>query len=651
MKGGGFMQASGLWLVLATGSSLALGAPQEPVGRAPSEAPAAPAQGVDRDRVHAGLEWVDPALIEALARPLNLQLQVAQMTAPYDAEGVPITDPEEYNKHLYGPDAPFREFVTERSEHFDFRGIRLPSGQFFVECLFHDEGYRAVGDLLKAQPDFDPQALLDLFNPRFLTSPSMVSGREATDYFERDGHGGGIVPLSNAGALGYLIWGLLYQEEYWAVEGRDRPAFIQNLLALGIESKQHALLVERALLAPLRIAEGEELAKHPGRGIAGPLELLRDKVGYTPAHEAFLVEDLRLAEALKEAERSSTEAADAWEADTPPVTPYLEQWTVHMLDKVREELYGSKAAKKLMRGATLMERQTYWKKLFKESRYDFARDLALAEIRAIVAGLDDHPLTPRIEELEALGMERTPEQEQELQELLNRRNSERYKLMETVSDELARSGVLSHYDLTLQTLLVDLDKALEGASELWKRNLVESAWGAMAMVGQPRTMETLLDHFAGGLELPGPAVSCMILNTAAYEYSGSRALLEEVLMTGTLAESRMAIVNSGWMTAKEHKQAFEDLIARAELTENQGFACASTFSALVESLDDQTDSAYRKQMLLKTMEGGKWVDPSAPGYWDITPEHQGLGFIKSQFSAKELAKLVKQGKVPSWLLD
>ena len=51
------------------------------------------------------------------------------------------------------------------------------------------------------------------------------------------------------------------------------------------------------------------------------------------------------------------------------------------------------------------------------------------------------------------------------------------------------------------------------------------------------------------------------------------------------------------------------------------------------------------------MEGGRWSDPSAPGYWDLQPDQPVLDFVKEILTAQEIAQLVKQGKVAPGLLD
>ena len=651
--GGGFTERRAVCLValgLALGAGGALGAPmtQGPGGVPPSEAPAAAAPLDAREQIYPGLEWLDRDVLLAIKAPLDLQLQVAQLTAPYDEDGKPITDPESYAKHLYSADAPFRLFVTERSELFDFGGFKLPNGQFFIECLLHDAGYRAAGDLLRTRPGFEAQALLELMEPRFLTSPSMVASRESVDYFERDGQAGGIVPLSNAGALGYLLWGLLYQTDYWADEVHDRDAFILNLLALGAESKLQAHLVERALLAPLRLPEGADLLKHPGRGIAGPFDILRAKVGYVPAHETLLMNDLALMQELEELDPSEFEIPVT---GTAPKTPYLEQWTVHMLDKVRIELYGVKAVDKLKHGATLTERTAFWKKLFEESRYEFARELALAELRAIVALQDQHPLTPRIDELEALGEARTPEQDAELVQLKERRRDEQVSLLRSICGQLASAGVAGSYDLALQTMLVDMPDALKGLGGVYEEALPEQAWSGFTTVEQPRILGTLIDSMSGAIELPESGKNTMILNSAIYKYPGSHDVLSDILTKGTLRESGTAFVNSDWMSEDEYQTGFDQLMSRAALPENKGLPCNATINNLIYSLNERTNPAYRKKMLLKTMEGGRWSDPNAPGYWDLQSDMPVLDFVKEILTAKEIAKLVAEGKVAPGLLD
>ena len=96
--GGGFTERRAVCLValgLALGAGGALGAPiaQGPGGEPPSEAPAAAAPLDAREQIYPGLEWLDRDVLLAIKAPLDLQLQVAQLTAPYDEDGKPITDP------------------------------------------------------------------------------------------------------------------------------------------------------------------------------------------------------------------------------------------------------------------------------------------------------------------------------------------------------------------------------------------------------------------------------------------------------------------------------------------------------------------------------------------------------------------------------
>ena len=92
-------------------------------------------------------------------------------------------------------------------------------------------------------------------------------------------------------------------------------------------------------------------------------------------------------------------------------------------------------------------------------------------------------------------------------------------------------------------------------------------------------------------------------------------------------------------------------MSRAALPENKGLPCNATINNLIYSLNERTNPAYRKKMLLKTMEGGRWSDPNAPGYWDLQSDMPVLDFVKEILTAKEIAKLVAEGKVAPGLLD
>lgn len=603
---------------------------------------AAPAEQAEREVVRADLEWVAPDVLDAMLVPLELQLEVARLTAPIDAEGNPITDEKAYFDHLYGPEAPFRTFVVERSEWIDFEGRKLPSGQFFIECLAHDAGYRAMRDLLAGRPELEPGELLDLLTPRFLGSRSMVAGPESTAYFDRDGQGGGIVPLSNAGALGYLLWGLLQQEEYWEPEERDRESFILALLSRGFESKLNSQLVERALMAPLRLPSAEDREDHPGRGIAGSLDALRGKVGYTRSHEIFLAQDLALMQDLVEASATST-PAEPLELRTS----YFEQWTAHMLDKVREELYGTTAADKMRRGPNTAERQAYWLKLFKEVRYDVARELALAEVRAIMANLDEHPATPRIEELEALGETLTEAEELELKQLLSQREEDQSSMLTTLCSQLGHAGAVSHYDLTLTTLLTDLPAALSGGGE----RFVGLAWNGMTLADQPRQLETLREHLAGLRELPDAGVESMILSSGMRNYPGTASVLGELVHGDSLRLASSAISSSDWMDDKAYEDGFGSILERSSDPTLTLYQRSQAFNGLVWSVMGRPKPEQKKAYLLRTMEGGRWIDPEAPGYFGASPDLGIKLVLKEVFSAKELASLVAEGKLLSSLFE
>ena len=106
--------------------------------------------------------------------------------------------------------------------------------------------------------------------------------------------------------------------------------------------------------------------------------------------------------------------------------------------------------------------------------------------------------------------------------------------------------------------------------------------------------------------------------------------------------THQTLVNSEWMSEDEYQTGFDQLMSRAALPENKGLHCNATINNLIYSLNERTNPAYRKKMLLKTMEGGRWSDPNAPGYWDLQSDMPVLDFVKEILTAKEIAKLVPE---------
>jgi hypothetical protein len=196
------------------------------------------------------------ALAEALRNVLGVQAQIIELSRP--PEGLDSEEEQKFQREVLKPGSAFLRFLEPLVMRIDFHEKRISSFAMLIECLMHAEGDRVAGELVVEVEDLSPDQLLALLQDDFFLAPPVWNSPLALEISSHQEEG--LLPLSNAGALGYLMWGLLRQEAFWAEEGHDREAFILAVLERGFDSPRAAEVASRILETPL-IGPRESLRK------------------------------------------------------------------------------------------------------------------------------------------------------------------------------------------------------------------------------------------------------------------------------------------------------------------------------------------------------------------------------------------------------
>lgn len=588
-----------------------------------------------RSAIDERLPGLSPALDAALLSILTAEAKIEELTRPIDKEGKPIDDPATYQEVVFGKGSPFMIYMQSALERFDLHEAKLPSIRFGADLVRFDAGYQAARALVRADPKMDPDSLIALFTSEFVQADPIWGTPESRKYHTSELQEGHPAPLGNAGALGYLTWGLLQDSTIWSSPENDREAFILELLVRGFDTSLLARTVSRALTPPMIPPRKGKAKTHPGRGIAGPMVAFRGKVGFTKIHEAQLEADLA---ALVEFEKQSEDGA------TRKKYGHLKTWLPEMLALVRFELYPADHALRMRHGATLLERRAYWQQLFRQHGFVEGRLQFLREIEAIMAGADAHPNTPRIDELLAMqaatGL--LPEEEAELARLIKERDADRDALILDVTGVMALYGTEDHYELLMQTLMTDLSAALGDMPAYHQEVFLDRGWSMLVTGNQPKTMQTLTDHLTGDAALPPYAVMYLVAGLTYHDYDGRDAVLTSLAEEGTPLNAAWAIQNSQWASDATLAVATDRLIEA--LAEPGGEVDDPILVAeMVSALKTRKNQAKAKAILMKTFDRGLWTNPegSFAGYCK-GPEKE---WVRSVLSDQEVAQLVKAGKL------
>jgi len=626
-------------LLLVSAAALLLWSPWVVAQEPPQESSI---DGVGQDSAAVAMERLPglrPEIDAALVSILTAEAKMDELTRPVDAEGKPITDPDVYQEAVFGEDSPFLVYLFDELKRFDLHGTALPSIRFGADLVRFDAGYQAAQALLGVDPDLKPDEVLALFTPEFVEADPIWGKPEAREYHTSELQVGQVAPLGNGGALGFLAWGLLQQSSYWSDPKNDREAFIFGLLVRGFDAPLLASAVWRALQPPMIPPIKEAAKSHPGRGIAGPLDDLRGKVGFTKVHEDRLEADLASLVELKKQPVDSS---------APKKYDYLEEWLPAMLNLVRFELYPADNALRMRHGATLLERRAYWQRLFQEYGFVEGRMRFLAEVEAIMAGADEHPNTKRIDELLALkgnaGL--TPDEEAELTRLMKERDSDRDKLINFVTGTMALFGANDHYELLLDTLSVDLPAAFGSMPAYHQEEFLNRGWEMLSTQAQPKTMQTLTDCLAGTTDLPIYAVGSLVDSIAIHDYSGREALLTSLAEEGSPRIAGRAIMNSKWASDATFAAATDRLIGfliEPGDESSDPLTPISIVSNLATGLQYRGNQAKAKAILMKTFEAGLWKDSESPFVRYCHRDNK--EWVRGMLSDEDVAKLVKEGKL------
>ena len=605
----------------------------------------------DRTAIAPSLAYGDVTLSSelhsALLEVLQVESEIERMTRTTKPSGELYTE-EQYNEKLFGQGAELGGHLTQQLPRFGY-GMQSPHITECLDSLRHDAGFRAMQALLRKNPTFRSHELIELFTSDFVSARPIWGSNEAIAYHQQQAEAGRLAPLCNGGALGYLAWGLLYASEYWKSEDHDREAFLVELIDRGFDSLLVARVVTRSLEQPLLFEE------NPGRGIAGSLDSLRGKVGFTRTHEQQLMADLEVVQALEGSlevnenpdldvrrVRLVTDEAGKTTARMPR-RGHLKVWLPATLMQVRIELYPTGASDKMRRGQTLEERQTYWARTFASLGFVAGREQALLEIEAIINGDDGFP---QVEELRALedklaGGPLTEPERARLEDLQAARTKLGDAVITNLVNLIASTGAKHFYELTSSTLGVDLPNMLAARESAATTDALYYSWLVISFEHDSRAVETVKAGLAGDFDL-GKGMGQMIVDLATHERTGSLELLEQILENGTAANRASAIVESRWLDADRYRKALDSLF---EVVADPSVARTSSIrlrSDLFLSLNNRKDRVEVKRFFWHTFDQGIWKLPKGSGAWGDLPRHR-VDFVLNQFTRTELDELASAG--------
>lgn len=603
---------------------------------------------------------IPDGIASAMATVLFLEEQLVGLSMPSLEDGHPAETEEEYAKRVFAEGSEFLELLGPRLETFDFRGTALPSMKLAVDSVLYDAGYRAARELLAGQPGFDPASLLALIRDKVVRADPLLRSETASAFHATEQRTGALAPLGNGKALGLLTWGLLYQKDFWASEEHDREAFISELLSHGFDSRFVAATVRLALEPPL-LPPRKELAKEKtGHPIAGPLDALRGKVGFTKLHEKQLMDDLRLVQEIKRlpGDDEDLDLADFTLEELPggglrrhlTKRGHIKVWLPMMLDLVRRELYPGDYSLRLRHGETVEERELFWRQLFGLHGYFAGRDEVLAELRAIFTDQDAHPLSARIEGLEAraLAGDLSEEEMAELEHLKEVRSADRLETIETMTNLLATYGATQQFTDMVETLSQILPEALEPLGGYGASSVLYTAWGGAAIQDTPEVVGELERYLDGDSALSPMGAERFLYLVGPRGYPGSSGLLERVLDEGSVREITASISNSSWLNRGQLERVTDELLERFDRSGTSDSDRASITGGLISAIINQSDAKRAKTDLLRTINEGRWADTESEASWFRYLPRPGsikMRRIRELFTPAEIKALVLEGKL------
>lgn len=618
----------------------------------------------DRQAVLPDIPGLTPSVHAALLGILERDFEILQASRPVDAEGKEITDPRAYQARLADPEGPLQLLLDKHTKGFDMR--RLPGAQarYIAELVRFDAGFQAAKELAARDPDWAPASLLELLGPDFLAAESLWNSQEA-ELFSAEGlKRGELAPLTNPSALAYLIWGCLRLDEHWSAEQHDKEEFIASLLQAGFSNPTNAAIVTRAIEYPLSPPSRLEALRFYSRGHAGPYLQQRAKVGFTELHEALLEADLdhlpSMARVSPRTQPSPSEAAAGSKLPGTEASPasadvpaHLAEWLPKTLLHVRRELYPLGVPEIMRVSAHLSERRLYWRAVFTTYGFEVGREMVLDELARIIASQEEHPLTPRIDELLLLkdaGV-LTPEEQAELSELLAKRDSDRNGIIESCLQEMSLAGYADHHELLIQTLANDVEDVLADLHPMVRDPLVQQGWTFMAIGSQPLNMQSTLDQLAGlRSDIPAQGLSMMIRNAGIHEYPGHEDFTRKVLSEAPIASATTGLLNATWMDAIEYRQSTQRFLDAYDQPDSEWADRIMTVSHVIAGLHLRNDPKERHTLLLELVEQGRFTSASENHSFLPHLTWQAKDYMKEILSPAEIAEFVQQGQLDPGVL-
>ena len=618
-------------------------------------APATAAEPANRELVLPDIPGLTPKAHLALMEILAVEAKILELTLPIDAAGQPITDKEVYAAKLNDPDGPFQAYMQFQRMRFDLHGGPPPPDRFVADLIRFDAGYQAAKALITPDEPWDANELLGLLSTDYFLADPLWNTPDALEYQASGARVGGLAPLTNEGALGFLFWGVLRQDEYW-IKAQERPgdnkeSLIATLLVRGVESPLLGDIVMRALEFPMLPPDEEHQATCTGLGIAGPLEDLRDKVGFTETHEELLAADLDLiplfAALSKTDELSETvESGQAIEAEAA-IASHLKFWLPEMLARVRQELYPLGASEKMRHSPSQAEREAYWRRVFATYGFVVGREMVLEELGLIMDSQDQHQNTPRINELLLLreaGL-LTEEQAEELQTKLIERDNDRNELIKVCMGVMAGSGVMEHHELLLQTLTQDVQEIIGGITPPVLENLMKPAWMRIGLARQPLNLVAVRDEFMGARsDLPYDAFVTLLNGAAIHDFPGARELHREIVTTGTPRQVAAAMTHIDWMPKEEFAQVAHRSLEMFDAKETNWRDRIHLVASIISAVAHREDRDEARAHFMELVESKRFV-ADGPQSFVSAISYKAEDYIRALLSPEEIAQLQAAGKL------
>ena len=540
-------------------------------------------------------------------------------------------------------------------------GENTPHFDQVLECGRHNRGIIAARRMIAENPKLSVFELLRVIDDAFLGDDPVEGSERAKGLHGFAKKQLRLAPLSNA-SVSYVLWGLLHSQELWKDKATDRELCISELIERGATSQLSGLAVSRILEAPLLIDPEKE-----SRGVSFYIPSVTGKVGFTHQHRMQLEALIKLvADSDKDmapgpspfdthvisasADGSVTEVA-------PAQLGHLRTWAPEILWRALFELEPEQANAIMKRAGTIDERMTYWTALTTTVPFAIFRELMLEEIRLMVAGEDEHPLSQEIKELEVLEGSGViaPEQQRRLDSLRLTVVSDQRTMVQRLTELAVTFGRGGEFEAVASTLGSDLHQLLEpgtlvlvpGTENSVPQQLLQFGWLSLASSGNPDSHPVLEQLLDGELDYPAYGTTQLISQLSAFKHPGYVALLDRIVTEGTPTQRASALINSQWISpdrySSEILRVLQDCRDQSVVESERELAWSGAMTSL--SGRPKTEA---KTILVQSIQTGQWKATSVDSRW-IYKNSFFTDWALEQLTPEEKAEFIQQGLLDSSL--